>query len=42
MLGEIKQLIVFQSGCGLQYILSDMLRKYFKAQIAENTFILHW
>ena len=33
---------VFQSGRGLQYVLFDMLDKYFIVQIAENTFILHW
>ena len=26
----------------LPHGLSDMLNKYFIAQIAENTFILHW
>ena len=33
---------VFQSGRGLQYILFDMLNKYFVAKRPENTFILHW
>ena len=33
---------VFQSGRGLQFVLIDMLNKYFIAKIAENTFILHW
>ena len=32
---------VFQSGRGLQYVLSNILDNYFIAQIAENTFILH-
>ena len=39
MLGENKESYLFQSGHGLQYVLSDMLNKYFIAQIAENTFI---
>ena len=26
----------------LQYVLFDKLNKYFIAQMAENTFILHW
>ena len=32
---------VFQRRRRLQYVLFDMLNKYFTIQIAENTFILH-
>ena len=33
---------VFQHRLWLQYVVSDMSNKYFIAQIAENTFVLHW
>ena len=33
---------VFQRRRRLQYVLLDMLNKYFIAQLAENTFSLHW
>ena len=29
----------FQSGHGLQYVLFEMLNKYFIAQVAENTYL---
>ena len=45
---EIQRLIYYNVDVGYsvdvgwQYVISDMLNKYFIAQITENTFILHW
>ena len=33
---------VLQRWRRLQYVLFDMLNKYSIAQMAENTYILHW
>ena len=42
MLEKFSILYVLQRERRLQYVIFDMLNKYFIAQIAENIFILHW